>query len=160
ARLAAETLAGRVGRFVHVSTCSVYWCTGDFPCPVPEEDFDRLGDFSERPTSIEYDYGYNKRKAEEALFEAHGQTGFPFTAVRLPIVGGEGDLSLRCASYCRRVGDGGPLALPDGGWAPLRQVYVGDVVRTLAALPGAPHAVGQAYNLAGAEILSVRAIVA
>src|SRR5206468_6545163 len=126
----------------------------------PEEDFDRLKDFAERHGSIEYDYGYGKRKAEEVLMAAHQDRGFPVTTIRLPVVGGEGDPSLRYAGYCLRVGDGRPLALPDGGFPPLRHVYVGDVARTLAALPSAPHSIGQAYNLAGAEILSVRAMVA
>ncbi len=160
ARLAIDSLAGRVGHFVHISTCSVYWCTGDFPCPVPEEDFDRISDFPERPGSIEYDYGYNKRKAEEALLAAHKERGFPATTIRLPIVGGENDPTLRYASYCLRVSDGGPLVLPDGGYASFRHVYVADVVRMLAALPGIPRAVGQAYNLACEEILSVRSVVA
>jgi len=160
ARLAIESLAGRVGHFVHISTCSVYWCTGDFPCPVPEEEFDRLGDIPEQPGSIEYDYGYNKRKAEETLFAAHTTSGFPVTTIRLPIVGGEGDPTLRYASYCARVSDGGPLILPDGGYAPFRHVYVADAARMLAALPGIPRAVGQAYNLACDEILSVRFVVA
>ncbi|HET6374275.1 MAG TPA: NAD-dependent epimerase/dehydratase family protein, partial [Candidatus Polarisedimenticolia bacterium] len=159
ARLAVESLHGRVGRFVHISTCSVYWCTGDFPCPVAEEDFDRLGDFAERPGSIEYDYGYAKRKAEETLFAAHREKGFPVTTIRIPIVGGEEDNSLRYASYVMRVSDGEPVILPDGGYAPFRHVYVGDVARMLADLPGIAGAVGQAYNLASSEILSTRMIV-
>ena len=44
-RLAVEAFAGRTDHFVQISTCSVYWCTGDFPCPVSEEEFDRLRDF-------------------------------------------------------------------------------------------------------------------
>src|SRR5678815_5195488 len=160
ARLAIDALAGRAGHFIHVSTCSVYWCTGDFPCPVPEEEFDRLTDFAERPGSIEYDYGYNKRQAEQTLFAADQEHGFPVTAIRIPIVGGEGDVSLRYAAYCARVADGNPLALPDGGYAPFRHVYVGDVARTLASLPRLRGSIGQAYNLACAEILSVRSIVA
>lgn len=160
ARLAVDALGGRVGRFIHISTCSVYWCTGDFPCPVPETDFERLDEFEERPGSIEYEYGYNKRKAEQVLFAAHRQEGFPVTTIRLPIVGGEADPSLRYASYCMRVGDGAPIALPDGGYAPFRHVYVGDAARTLASLPGKPKTMGEAYNLACAEILSLRSVVA
>ncbi len=159
ARLAVEALSGRVGHLIHISTCSVYWCTGDFPCPVREDDFGRHGDFAEQPGSIEYEYGYNKRKAEEVLFAAHREKGFPVTAIRLPNVGGEGDPTLRWASYAMRIADGRPLILPDGGFAPFRQVYVGDAARALAGLPSVPGSVGQAYNLAGGEILSVRVLV-
>jgi nucleoside-diphosphate-sugar epimerase len=160
ARLAIDALSGRTGHFIHINTCSVYWCTGYFPCPVPEEAFDRHGDFEEREGSIEYDYGYNKRKAEETLFAAHRENGFPATAVRLPNVAGEEDPTLRYASYVMRVADGGPLVIPDGGYAPFRHVYVGDAARALAGIPTRPQVVGRAYNLASHEILSVRRLVA
>lgn len=159
ARLAIDALSGRTGRFIHISTCSVYWCTGDFPCPVPEEDFDRFGDFEQRPESIEYDYGYNKRKAEEALFAAHREKAFPVTALRMPNVAGEEDPTLRYASYVMRIIDGGPLVLPDGGYAPFRHVYVGDAAAALAGLPAHGETIGRAYNLASHEILSVRRLV-
>lgn len=160
ARLAIEVFSGRTARFVHISTCSVYWCAGVFPCPVREEDFDRLDVTAERPSSIEFAYGTGKRAAEEALFAAHRDHGFPVTALRLPIVGGEEDASLRYAGYLHRIDDGGPLALPDGGHAPFRHVYVGDATRVLAALPSFPAAAGRAYNLACGEILTLRRVVA
>ncbi len=160
ARLAVEAFSGRTAHFIHISTCSVYWCTGDFPCPVSEEDFDRLGDFEERPGSIEYAYGYAKRKAEEVLLAAHRDKGFPVTAVRMPVVGGEADPSLRYVSYFQRIDDGRPLVLPDAGVACFRQAYVGDAADALADLPGKANAVGRAYNLASEEILELRRVVA
>jgi nucleoside-diphosphate-sugar epimerase len=160
ARLAVDAFAGRIGRFVHISTCSVYWCAGEFPCPVEEDDFDRLDVSRERSSSIEYAYGMGKRGAEDALSAAHRDRGFPVTAVRLPIVGGEEDASLRCAGYVQRILDGGPLVLPDGGHAPFRHVYVGDVTRALASIPDRPAAAGRAYNLACSEILTLRRVVA
>ncbi|HKY33972.1 MAG TPA: NAD-dependent epimerase/dehydratase family protein [Candidatus Polarisedimenticolia bacterium] len=159
ARLAAEAFRGRAGRFVHISTCSVYWCAGECPCPVAEEDFDRLDVSAERPGSIEFEYGTGKRRAEESLRRAHGEGAFPVTIVRMPIVGGEEDASLRYAGYVERVLSGGPIVLPDGGLAPFRHVYVGDVCRALADLALAPAAAGEAYNLAGGEILSLRRVV-
>jgi len=160
ASLAIEAFAGRTAHFVHVSTCSVYWCTGDFPCPVLEEEFDRPGDVDERPGSIEYAYGSAKRKAEEALAAAGRETGFPFTSIRMPNVGGEADPSLRHISYFHRIDDGHPLILPDSGVACFRQMYVGDAAETLADLPGKAQAIGRAYNLACAEILDLLRIVA
>lgn len=154
-----EALTDRVGHFVHMSTCSVYWCTGEFPCPVPESEFDKLGEFSERPGSIEYAYGYGKRQAELELFAAHRERGFPATIIRSPIVGGERDPSLRYASYCLRVADGEPVCLPDSGLAPFRQVYVGDLARALAELPKHVGVTGEAINVAGHEILTVAHIV-
>jgi nucleoside-diphosphate-sugar epimerase len=160
ARLAVEAFAGRTAHFVHISTCSVYWCTGDFPCPVSEEAFDGPRDFDERPGSIEYAYGFAKRKAEEVLFAARAERGFPLTAIRMPIVGGEADPSLRYISYFHRIDDGRPLVLPDSGAACFRHMYVGDAAETLADLPGKAAAVGRAYNLACEEILDLRRVVA
>lgn len=155
----ATALRGRVGHFVQISTCSVYWCTGDFSCPVREEEFDRFDDFPQRPTSIEYAYGYGKRKAESRLRRAALEGDFAVTLIRLPIVAGESDPGLRHASYCARVMDGRPLVLPDGGLTPFRHVYVGDVARTLADIAGSGAASGEAFNLASREILSVRRLV-
>jgi len=159
ARLAVEAFAGRTAHFITISTCSVYWCTGDFPCPVPEEDFERLGDFDERPGSIEYAYGYAKRKAEEVIAAAGGGGGLPATRIRMPVVGGEADPTLRHISYFQRIDDGRPLVLPDGGVACFRQMYVGDAAETLADLPGKAIALGRAYNLACGEVLELRRIV-
>lgn len=159
ARTLTTALGKHVGRLVLISTCSVYWCTGDFPCPVPEDDFDRFGDFVERPSSIEFEYGYGKRKAERRLRDAAGEDAFSLTIFRLPIVAGESDPSLRHASYCARLNDGRPLILPDGGLAPLRQVYAGDVTRALANLAGSKRSADGAFNLASTEILSVRSLL-
>jgi nucleoside-diphosphate-sugar epimerase len=156
---AIEALDGRIAHFVHMSTCSVYWCAGEFSCPVPEEQFARVGEFDERPGSIEYAYGYGKLQAEQELFAAHRERMFPVTIIRSPVVGGEGDPSLRYASYCLRVADGKPICLPDSGLAPFRQAYVGDLARAMADLPGRPGTLGEAINLAGHEILSVARVV-
>lgn len=155
---AVSSLTDRVGRLTHISTGSVYWCTGDFPCPVSEEEFDRHGDFAEAPGSIEYAYGYAKRKAEEVLMEAHRGGKLAVTIVRPPVVAGEDEPALRYASYCRRLEDGSPLILPDGGFTPFRHVYAGDLARALARIPELPGAAGRAYNLASPEILSVRGL--
>jgi 2'-hydroxyisoflavone reductase len=160
ARLAVEVFDGKTARFVQISTCSVYWSTGDFPCPVPEEEFDRFTDFEEQAASIEYGYGYAKRKAEEVLRKAHAETGFPYTTIRMPIVGGEADPSTRYYSYFRRIRDGKPLVLPDGGRRKFRHVYVGDVAETLARLPKISESVGREYNLACQEELTLKEVVA
>ncbi len=155
-RVAGRGLARRI---VHVSTCSVYWCTGDFPCPVPEEDFDRLDTFEESPGAIEYAYGYAKRAAERRLMRAHREGDLEVTIVRPPCVAGEEDPTMRYASYCERVSDGRPLILPDGGFVPFRHVYVGDLAAAIARIADRDAAAGRAYNLASPEILSVRRIV-
>lgn len=159
AAMAVEAFAGRTARYVMISTGSVYWCTGEFPCPVPEEEFDRLGDFHERPGSIEYAYGYAKRKAEETLFRAHAAGRLPVTTCRLPIVGGQMDPTLRYFSYFYRIDDGRPLVLPGGGVAKFRHVWVDDVAALLPRIPEIDRAAGRAYNLASEESVDLAGLV-
>jgi nucleoside-diphosphate-sugar epimerase len=158
-RTAAETFSGNVGQFIHISTGSVYIVTRDFPCPLREEDYDR--EVVPRPAKNDewWLYGYHKRKCEEVLREAREKSCFPVTILRLPIVFGERDYTLRAYSYFLRLEDGKPLILPDGGLNAFTHIYQGDVVKTVADNLLNPAAVGQAYNLAQAEILTLRAFV-
>jgi len=158
-RSAAETLAGRVGRFIHISTGSVYIVTRDFPCPLREEDFAR--EVLPQPAGDDawWQYGYHKRLCEAALREAGARLGFPFMIYRIPIVFGERDYTLRAYSYFLRLEDGKPLVLPDGGFNVFTHIYQDDVARTVAANLLNPAAVGQAYNIAQPEILTLRAFV-
>ncbi len=158
-RSAVETLSGKVGRFIHISTGSVYIVTRDFPCPLREEDFER--EVLPRPAGNAewWLYGYNKRLCEEELREAGAKRGFPYTIYRIPIVFGERDYTLRAYSYFLRLEDGRPLILPDGGLNVFTHIYQDDVARTVAVNLLNPAAVGQAYNVAQPEILTLRAFV-
>jgi len=158
-RSAVKTFSGRVGQFFHISTGSVYIVTRDFPCPLKEEDFDR--EVIPRPEEDDewWLYGYHKRKCEEVLRRAHESDGFPVTIFRLPIVFGERDYTLRAYSYFLRLEDGLPLILPDSGLNVFTHIYQGDVVQTVAANLDNTAAIGQAYNLAQAEILTLRAFI-
>jgi nucleoside-diphosphate-sugar epimerase len=158
-RSALETFAGRVGQFIHISTGSVYIVTRDFPCPLHEEDFDR--EVLPRPEKDDewWLYGYHKRKCEEVLREAHQIKAFPVTILRLPIVMGERDYTLRAYSYFLRLEDGRPLILPDSGFNVFTHIYQGDVVHLVASNLLNSSAIGKDYNLAQSEILTLRGFV-
>ena len=158
-RSAVDTLRGRAGHYVHISSAAVYITVKDYPNPIHEEDFDR----ELRPKPCQNDgmwlYGFHKRQCEAVLAEAHGQHGFPATALRLPIVQGEKDYSLRAYSYFLRAGDGQPMILPDGGLCAFTHVYQGDVVRAIVENLGRPASFGRAYNLAQKEVVTLREFV-
>lgn len=156
---AVEAFTGNVGHFIHISTGSVYIVTKDFPCPLREEDFDRP--LYPRPETDDewWNYGYHKRKCEEILREAFENQGFPVTMLRLPIVIGERDYTLRAYSYFIRILDGKPLILPDSGLNVFTHIYQDDIARTVAMNLMNELSFGQAYNLAQAEILTLRAFV-
>ena len=156
---AVRTFQGRIGQFVHISTGAVYGVTKDFPSPIREEAFDR--ELLSQPEENDDDwlYGYNKRKCEEVLNEAHQKSGFPVMILRLPIVIGERDYTLRAYSYFIRIEDGRPLILPDGGLNAFTHIYQDDIVRTISSNLLNRASFGQAFNLAQEEILTVRGFV-
>jgi len=156
---AIKLFSGKIGHFIHISTAAVYVVTKDYPCPLKEEDFQR--DLNPRPNKEDdlWIYGYQKRECEEVLKRAHRQQKFPVTILRLPIVVGERDYTLRAYSYIIRVMDGKPLILPDGGMNVFTLIYQGDIVRTIASNLLNPSSWGEAYNLAQEEVISLRAFV-
>ena len=156
---AVRTFQGNIGHFIHISTGSVYVVTKDFPCPLREEDFNReLLPMPEKADEM-WLYGYHKRNCEEVLREAHEKHGFPVTMLRLPIVIGEKDHTLRAYSYFIRIEDGRPIILPDAGMNVFTHIYQGDIVKTVASNVMNRKSFGQAYNLAMAEVMSVRSFV-
>jgi nucleoside-diphosphate-sugar epimerase len=156
---AIETFSGNISHFFHISTGSVYVVTKDFPCPLREEDFDREIFPEPKKNKDWWLYGYHKRKCEEVLRQAYEEHGFPVTMLRLPIVMGERDYTLRAYSYFLRLEDGKPLILPDSGLNASTYIYQDDIVRTVSANLLNAKAYGEAYNLAQEEILTLRSFV-
>ncbi len=98
-------------------------------------------------------------RVSNILAATHAGHGFPFTTLRLPIVIGERDYTLRAYSYFLRAGDGKPVILPDGGLCPSTHVYAGDVAAAISANLKNPASFGRAYNLAQEEIVMPREFV-
>lgn len=158
-RSAVKTFLGNIGHYFQISTGAVYVVTKDFPCPLGEQDFDRPLYPKHGKSDELWDYGYHKRKCEEALSEAYEKQGFPSTRLRLPIVMGERDHTLRAYSYFIRILDGKPMILPDGGLTASTHIYQDDIVRTVSSNLLNARSFGQAYNLAQAEVITLRAFV-
>lgn len=156
---AVDKLAGRVGHFVQISTASVYLIRDRVYCPFREEDFfGRLAPKTSATSSSWY-YAYHKRRCELALIGAWEDRHFPFTTLRLPMVIGPDDYTERGLAYLERLVDGGPIILPDGGLNSWGFLWVEDVADTIAANLMNANAMGQAYNLAQRETVSVRQFV-
>ena len=149
-----KALEGRVGHYVLISTGQVYLVRLDPPAPAREEDYD--GPLMAEPPPGhrdrgDWEYGMGKRACEDVLAAAWSSRGFPSTRLRLPIVNGERDHLRRLESYVWRILDGGPLLVPEGGGARLRQVYSGAVVSALLRVLGDRATFGQAYNVCQEE---------
>lgn len=158
-QLVIKTFQDRIKHFIHISTGAVYIVTKDFPCPLHEEDFDR--EIYPKPKKDDglWTYGFHKRKCEEVLREAYEKQNFPVTIFRLPIVIGEKDYTLRAYSYFLRIEDGNPLILPDSGMNVTTHIYQDDIARTLSSNLLNSVSMGQAYNLAQEEIITLRSFV-
>ena len=157
-RRVAETLGGRVGHYVVISTGQVYLVREGCPRPARESDYD--GTVMPEPADAfdkgQWDYGVKKRALEDALAEAWTKGRFPSTRLRIPMVNGERDHFRRLERYLWRMLDGGPILLPDGGSRVTRHVYSGAVVQAILALLGREDTFGQAYNLAQDEMPTLR----
>ena len=148
------------GRTVMISSGQVYLVTEGRTPPFRESD-------SEAPLMPappegtrdrrEWDYGMGKRAAETTLRLEASALGFPALALRLPVVQGEADGSLRLWAWLERMKDGGPVLLPDGGTQPVRFVHAGDAASVLLRLaemkdwPAAP-----ALNLSQPEDIPLK----
>jgi nucleoside-diphosphate-sugar epimerase len=158
-RAAIKAFQSSIGHFFHISTAAVYVVTRDYPSPLKEEDFDRELYPRPKKNSGWWEYGYHKRKCEEVLRQAHQKQDFPVTMLRLPIVMGERDHTLRAYSYFVRLQDSRPLILPDGGMNVFTHVYQGDIAKTIASNLLNRTSFGQSYNLAQEEIVTLKDFV-
>lgn len=158
-------LGGRAGRYVVWSTGQVYLVRADLAKPYHEEDYD--GPLLPEPPQgrrVDHEnwvYGVEKRAAEDVFRAAHTASGFPYVALRMPMINSVRDHYGRLAGYVHRMRDGGPIAVPDDqDTLRLRHVCGDDVVTaTVRALaPGVPG--GACLNISQDETLTLEAMLA
>lgn len=159
AKAVVEMAAGRVGRYIFLSTGQVYLVRIGAERPYREEDY--AGPvMPEPPKSDEsahsnWFYGFDKRAAEDVFARAWAERHFPFTSLRLPMVNSERDHYDRIYGYFLRLQDGGPILIPEGEGLPVRHVYGEDVVQAIMKLAGSDVGKGRAYNIGQDETLTL-----
>lgn len=151
ARADVDAFAGRAGHLVMISTDFVY---GGEPRPLPVTE--------NAPREAASGYGRNKVAAEEVFVDAWRERRFPVTILRPPHIMGEGGLlgtgSLRGrdADLLAALRRGEPQVLLDGGTLLIQPVVHRDIAAAALAVLGAPATRGQAYNMAGGEVVTTR----
>jgi UDP-glucose 4-epimerase len=135
--------AGRVGRFVHVSSVGVY----GFPTVLPVTE--------RTPFAPRTLYSQTKIEAEKLVTSLATKLGQPFTIVRPTIIYGAGDRNgmldklaamLRAHRYLL-VGSGENV---------LHHTYVGDVVDGIFSLAASKQAENDHFIIAGPETITLR----
>lgn len=154
-----DLLAGRVGRYIFVSTGQVYLLRTGLKRPYRETDY--VGPVIPAPPrerQFDYDnwlYGFDKRGAEDVLFTAWSETNFPFVTLRLPMVNSERDHFERIHNYVSRLQDGGPILLPEGDHLVLRHVYGEDVAKAVVKAASVQNVEGSAINVSQDDELTI-----
>lgn len=136
-RVAVEAFRGRIRRFVHISTLSVYrW---PFPCPVAED------------WPLETDpgktYGFGKAGCERVLL-AEPVSALPWTILRLPAIFGPRDPHYREMGLLRSLMAGDPVFVPERPFL-CQNIFVRDAASAVRRLIETPAATGRAYNAGG-----------
>jgi len=158
-----DLLSGRVGQFIFVSTGQVYLVREGLARPFYEDDYAGRLMPPPKPNTYgheEWNYGYHKRRAEDALAEAWAKLNFPYTSLRMPMVNGEREPFNRLYGYMLRIKDGGPILVPETPQHPLRHVYAADVVQAIISLINTGVGKGRAYNISQDETVPLREFLA
>jgi nucleoside-diphosphate-sugar epimerase len=150
-----EVCLGKVGRFIHCSTVSVYMISHDVQCPITEDQTNgKIMPFFPR-NPFGRDYGIQKRECEKFLWNVHNEKTFPVTTIRPPYVCGPGDRAKRDYFWIERILDGKPLLVPGSGDFATQTVFVNDLARAFVDLLEYQETIGQAFNVASEEIFSL-----
>lgn len=151
-----------LGRYTMISSGQVYMVTESASFPYREPDSEMRVKPEPDPGTYDHaswSYGVGKRRAESAVTTLRASHGVRAVVLRLPILQGEGDGSLRLWAWMERLLDGGPLLMPDGGARLTRHLWAEDVARALVHLAEGPAPREAIYNLAQPDVVSLRELI-
>jgi nucleoside-diphosphate-sugar epimerase len=153
--MAVELFRDNTDLFVHCSTISVYMISEKVTVPITE-DQDKgpvMEHFPRNPFGM--DYGINKRRCEDVLWENYDKSTFPVTIVRPTFVCGPEDPAHRDYFWIERIMDGKPLLVPGSGEHKFQNIYVEDCAEIFCRVIERDISVGEAYNAAAEEVFTL-----
>lgn len=150
ARLLRAARRAGVGRFVHVSTPSIY-ITGAPRLNLPET--------APLPRRFLTEYAQSKYRAEQAVRQAN-RPDFTTVTIRPRAIYGRHDRAL-LPRLLSRLNGPVPLPVPGGGQALIDPTHASDAARAmrLAAMAPAARAGGQVYNITSGQALRLDALL-
>ena len=150
-----ELLAGKIKHYVFQSTGEVYTEAKYLPIL---EDFPRMsGQTQEKGLAA---YGATKVQCEDYLLRKYQDEKFPVTILRCPVIyGPENWMHDREFSFFARILQGRPILIPGNGANLLHFAYVDDVDRAHLAVVGKENTLGQVFNIASTEAVTIEGYV-
>lgn len=127
-RQSAELLAGRVGRYIFVSSISAF---ADFSAPGLTEAAPRAELTDATSEDVQADYGALKAACEDVVAEVYGARG---CSVRPGLIVGPHDPTGRFTYWPTRVADGGAILAPGSPGRPVQFVDARDLVEWILRL--------------------------
>ncbi|MFC2041733.1 NAD-dependent epimerase/dehydratase family protein [Chloroflexota bacterium] len=150
-----EILNNKVNHYIFQSTCGVYAHSEILPIL---DDFPYLTPVT--GTSGLTAYEQDKVECERFLLKAHGEWGLPVTIFRCPLIyGPENWMDDREGSYFTRLLQGRKILIPGNGSTINHFTHVEDLARAHLSVVGNKHALGQIYNIAGAEAITIKGYI-
>lgn len=111
------------------------------------------------PVAPDSPYTFGKVACEQLLMEQCRQRNFPATMLRMAHPYGPRDHLLSVAGreplFLDRMRHGRPILIPGDGQTRIHAIYVEDVARAFLHVLGRTECMGQIYNLAGEQILTL-----
>lgn len=145
-----ELFTGRVQHFVFTSSSAVYRRSLVHPV---DETFTTHAPDDPSPAKA---YGVGKVRCEQYLMAQHAAHGFPATVLRVGhTLGPRSPAASRDPIFFARLEAGRPILIPGDGFPFVHLVHIDDVASLMAAVIGSPRAVGNTYNVFGAEVASI-----
>ncbi len=158
AQTTVQLLKDRTDHYVFISTGQVYLVRENLDRPFSEDDYEGRLLPAPKPNTYgyeEWNYGMQKRFAEDTLAAAWAQHNFPYTSLRLPMVNGEREPFNRLYGYMLRIKDGGPILVPETPQYPLRHIYADDVVKAVTTALYTGQGKGRAFNISQDETVTL-----
>lgn len=146
-----KLFSSRVAHYVFISTCGVYAPGGN---ALVTEDSPRVSGVTQSSGLAAYEI--NKVQCEDYLFTKYRESGFPVTILRCPFIyGPENWMHDREFSYFVRLTQGREVIVPGNGMTLLHLIHVDDVARAHLSVIGNSGAIGQAFNIAGPDAVTI-----
>lgn len=150
-QLLIDLFKGRIKRFLHISTGSIYDLEHF-------EDISTMPIFEDAPFgSIDPDtmwYSREKRKCEKILRKAYTEFGFPVTMIRPTYIFGPDNYLYREAYFYDRIEQNRPVYIESPGQGYCDFIHAEDLANLCLLALQNEQAIGQAYNATCGEIIS------